>query len=224
MGKQEGQPLGIFSSKFQRVGKGYLRQAENEMWGMSASVIHPTFRGYHRKASAGRRCPLWRLCRRGVSFVESEMAISTAGKKHRLWRAFDQDGLVLDEIVQSRRNSKAAKRLMTRLLQKQGMPRKRSLTGKLRSCGAAKPQVKPHFKHRSHIGLNNRAENSHVPLRKRERMMQQFRSPGGLQLFVPIFSVIRNLFGPSRSYRFALQNLVHRLQAIAEWKAVTIKA
>ncbi|BBD41406.1 transposase (plasmid) [Aminobacter sp. Y103A] len=89
-----------------------------------------------------------------------EVVITIAGRKHWLWRAVDQDGYVLDEIVQNRRNTKAAKRLLTRLLKKQG--------------------VMPDVEHRSHKGLNNRAENSHVPLRKRERIMQGFRPPGAL--------------------------------------------
>ncbi|TDQ13497.1 DDE superfamily endonuclease [Phyllobacterium brassicacearum] len=74
------------------------------------------------------------------------------------------------------------------------------ITDKLRSYGAAKRQVMPGVEHRSHKGLNNRAENSHVPLRKRERMMQGFRSPGGLQRFVAIFSAIRNHFVPPLTF------------------------
>jgi putative transposase len=104
-----------------------------------------------------------------------EVVIGIAGKKHWLWRAVDQDGYVLDEIVQSRRNTKAAKRLLIRLLHKQGMEPKRIITDKLRSYGAARAQVMPNVEHRSHKGLNNRAENSHLPLRKRERIMQRFR-------------------------------------------------
>ena len=150
-----------------------------------------------------------------------EVVVSIAGKKHWLWRAVDQHGYVLDEIVQSRRNTKAAKRLLTRLLQKQGMPPKRIITDKLRSYGAAKNQIMPHVEHRSHKGLNNRAENSHVPLRKRERMMQYFRSVGALQRFVSIFSAVRNLIVPPRSKRSAFGIQTHRLRAMAEWKAVT---
>ncbi|MBB3148388.1 transposase-like protein [Phyllobacterium trifolii] len=97
--------------------------------------------------------------------------ISIGGRKHWLWRAVDQDSYVLDEIVQTRRNTKAATRLMIRLLKKQGLTPKRIITDKLRSYGAAKRQVMPKVEHRSHKGLNNRAENAHVPLRKRERMM-----------------------------------------------------
>jgi putative transposase len=87
------------------------------------------------------------------------------------------------------------------------------ITDKLRSYGAARQQVMPHVEHRSHKGLNNRAENSHVPLRKRERMMQGFRSPGGLQRFISVFSAVRNLFVPPRSQRSAFQNRVHRIHA-----------
>ena len=79
------------------------------------------------------------------------------------------------------------------LLKKQGLRPKRIITDKLRSYGAAKREVMPSVEHRSHKGLNNRAENSHVPLRKRERVMQGFRSVGGLQHFISIFSAVRNL-------------------------------
>ncbi|RCW78838.1 transposase [Phyllobacterium bourgognense] len=133
-------------------------------------------------------------------------------------RAVDQDGYVLDEIVQSRRNTKAARRLLKRLLRKQGMAPKRMITDKLRSYGAARRQLMAHGEHRSHKGLNNRAENSHVPLRKRERVMQGFRSPDSLQRFVSIFSAVRNLFVPPRISRFAFQIHLHRLGAMAEWK------
>lgn len=103
-----------------------------------------------------------------------EILISISGKKPYLWRAVDQDGYVLDEIIQTRRNTKAAKRLLMRLLKQQGLPPKRMITDKLRSYGAAKRQIMPSVEHRSHKGLNNRAENSHVPLRKREWSMQIF--------------------------------------------------
>ena len=104
------------------------------------------------------------------------------------------------------------------------MPPKRIITDKLRSYGVAKKQIMPNVEHRSHKGLNNRAENSHVPLRKRERMMQRFRSAGAIQRFVLIFSAVRNLFVPPRSKRSALQIQIYRLQAMMQWKAVTCAA
>ena len=81
-------------------------------------------------------------------------------------------------------------------------------------------QVIPSVEHRSHKGLNNRAENSHLPLRRRERAMQGFRSPGGLQRLATIFSAVRNLFVPPRSRRSALAMHLHRPTAMAEWKTV----
>ncbi|WP_407664116.1 IS6 family transposase [Microvirga alba] len=148
-----------------------------------------------------------------------EVVVAIAGQKHWLWRAVDQDGYVLDEIVQTRRNAKAAKRVLRRLLKRQGMTPKRIITDKLPSYRAAKRQVMPGVDHWSHKSLNNRAENSHVPLRKRERVMQGFRSPGGLQRFVSVFAAVRNHFVPPNSRRSALALHLHRLTAMAEWKS-----
>jgi putative transposase len=149
-----------------------------------------------------------------------EVVISIAGQKHWLWQAVDQDGYVLDEIVQTRRDTKAAKRLLARLMKQQGGPPRRMITDKLGSYAAARRQIMPEVEHRSHKSLNNRAENSHLPLRKRERAMQGFRSPRGLQRFVSVFSAVRNLFVPPRSSRPAPATRLHRLTTMAEWKAV----
>lgn len=150
-----------------------------------------------------------------------EVVVTIGGRKHWLWRAVDQDGYVLDEIVQARRNTKAAKRRLGRLLKNQACLPKRIVTDKLRSYGAARRQLMPRVEHRSHKGLNNRAENSHLPLRKRERVMQRFRSPGALQRFVCVFSAIRNLFVAPRSKRSASDLHLQRLAAMAHWKALT---
>jgi putative transposase len=175
-------------------------------WGMKFGPDYA--RRLRRKKPSGN--DVWHL---------DEVVITIAGRKNWLWRAVDQDGYVLDEIVQNRRNTKAARRLLIRLLKKQGTAPKRMITDKLRSYGAAHRQIMPHVEHRSHKGLNNRAENSHVPLRKRERIMQGFRSPGGLQRFVSVFSAVRNLFVPPRSQRSAFQTRAHHILALVEWKA-----
>jgi putative transposase len=153
-----------------------------------------------------------------------EVVVIIAGQKHWLWRAVDQDGYVLDEIVQTRRDPKAAKRLLKRLLKKQGCPPRRMITDKLGSYAAARRQIMPAVAHRSHRGLNNRAENSHLPLRRRERAMQGFRPPGGLQRFTSVFSAVRNLFAPPRFRRAALATHLHRLAAMAEWKSAACVA
>jgi putative transposase len=114
-----------------------------------------------------------------------------------------------------------ARRLLRRLLRKQGMPPKGIITDKLRSYSAAKRDLMPTVEHRSHKGLNNRAENSHLPRRKREHQMQGFRSAGGLQRFITTFSAIRNLFVAPHRSRSALATHIHRVRAMAHWKIVT---
>ena len=118
-------------------------------------------------------------------------------------------------------DAKAAKRLLVRLLKKQGLAPKRIVTDKLRSYGAARRDVMSAVEHRLHKGLNNRAENSHVPLRIRERIMQGFRSVGGLQRFISVFSALRNLFVPPHRKRSAVATNIHRIRAMPQWKAVT---
>jgi putative transposase len=188
-----------------------LRLVEELLLERSIVVSYETIRRWGKKFGPdyARRLSRKKPSGNDVRHLD-EVVITIAGRKHWIWRAVDQDGYVLDEIV---------RRLLTRLLKKQGIAPKRMITDKLRSYGAARRQVMPRVEHRPHKGLNNRAENSHVPLRKRERMMQGFRSLGGLQRFVSVFCVVRNLFVPPRSQRSAFQNRIHRIQAIAEWKA-----
>jgi hypothetical protein len=96
----------------------------------------------------------------------------------------DQDGMVLDILVQSRRDTQAAKRLLRKLLRRQGRAPRLMITDKLASYGAAKRKVMPSVEHRKHKGLNNRSENSHQPTRRRERQMKRFKSAGQAQRFL----------------------------------------
>ncbi|MGM4986051.1 IS6 family transposase [Rhizobiales bacterium] len=173
-----------------------LRMVEDMLAVRGIIVSHQTVRfwaekfGRHfandiRRRSAGKLGDKWHL---------DEVVITSAGKKHWLWRAVDQDGFVLDVLVQSRRNTKAAKRLMRKLLKGQGRSPRLMITDKLRSYGAAKRENMPGVEHRSHKGLNNRAENSHQPLRRREKIMKRFKSARHLQRFVSIHDPIANLF------------------------------
>jgi putative transposase len=174
-----------------------LRLVEEMLLERGIIVSYETVRRWALKFGPdyARRLKRKRPSRRDVWHLD-EVVVTIAGKKHWLWRAVDQDGYVLDEIVQSRRDTKAAKRILKRLLKKQGCPPRRLITDKLGSYASARRQIMPSVEHRAHKGLNNRAENSHVPLRKRERMMQGLRSVGGLQQYVSVFSAVRNLFVP----------------------------
>ena len=97
---------------------------------------------------------------------------------HYLWRAVDQDGNVLDILVQSQRNAKAATRFFKKLLKGLRYAPRVMITDKLASYGAARKQMRLSIEHRQHKGLNNRAENSHQPTRQKERQMKKFKSPG----------------------------------------------
>src|SRR3978361_689539 len=135
-----------------------------------------------------------------------EVVIKIAGVKHWLWRAVDQDGMVLDVLVQSRRDKQAAKRLLRKLLKRQMRPPRVMVTDKLASYSAAKDEVMPSVEHRRHKGLNNRAENSHQPTRRRERQMKRFKSPGQAQRFLSAHDGLNNLFLLRRDHIPAIPN------------------
>src|SRR3954464_4190004 len=146
-----------------------LRMVEEMLAARGITVSHETIRQWALKfgqvfANQIRR----RLPQAGDKWHLDEVAITIAGKKHGLWRAVDQDGIVLDILVQSRRDKQAAKRLLRRLLRRQGQPPRVLITDKLASYPAAKKELRPGVEHRRYKGLNNRAENSHQPTRRRE--------------------------------------------------------
>lgn len=159
-----------------------------------------------------------RQARPGDIWHLDEVRVEIAGQAFWLWRAVDQEGIVLDEILQNKRDKRAAKQLLKKLIKRHGLPR-RIVTDKLRSYGAAKRELAPGLKHLSHKGLNNRAENSHLPFRKRERCMHGFRSPGGLQRYVSCHSAVRNRFTAPARRRSANQIRCHRLEAFDAWKS-----
>ncbi|MDL2403113.1 IS6 family transposase [Rhizobium mayense] len=173
-----------------------LRMVEDMLGALGIIVSHQTVRLWAEKfgrafANDIRRRSSGQL---GDKWYLDEVVISIRGKMHRLWRAVDQDGFVLEVLVQSRRNVKAAKRLMRKLLKGQGQTPRVMITDKLRSYDAAKREVMPGVEHRSHKGLNNRAENSHQPVRRRERIMKRFKSQRQLQRHPSIHDPIANLF------------------------------
>jgi putative transposase len=110
----------------------------------------------------------------------------------------DQHGVVLDILVQDRRNASAAKRFFKRLLAGLRFKPRRIVTDGLRSYGAAKREILPNVRHRTSRYLNNRAENSHRPTRRRERQMQRFKSPEQAQRFLSAHSMIYGHFRPRR--------------------------
>jgi putative transposase len=116
--------------------------------------------------------------RPGDTWHLDEVFLTINGERHYLWRAVDQDGHVLDILVQRRRNKAAAKKFFRKLLKGLRYVPRVIITDKLKSYGAAKQDMLPSVEHRQHRYLNNRAENSHQPTRRREWRMQGFKSPG----------------------------------------------
>src|SRR5918995_647824 len=199
-----------------------LRMVEEMLAARGIDVSHETVRQWARKfgqdfANQIRR----RLPCAGDKWHLDEVCLMIRGTKHWLWRAVDQDGFVLDVLVQSRRDKRAAKRLLRKLLKRQCRVPRVMITDKLASYGAAKKEITPGVEHRQHKGLNNRAENSHQPTRRRERQMKRFKSAGQAQRFLSAHDQINNLFHFRRDHRPAAQYRAARTQAFAIWAEVT---
>lgn len=148
------------------------------------------------------------------------MVASIKGKKFWLWRAVDANGYVLDALLQSRRNKRAALGLMRKLLKIQGSAPRVMITDKLRSYSAAKAELMLGVEHRSHKGLNNRAENSHLPVRRRERRMMRFKSARQCWRFVSTHGQIANLFLLHRKHLTTADHRQLRSQAAAIWRDI----
>jgi putative transposase len=150
-----------------------------------------------------------------------EVFLSIKGQRHYLWRAVDQDGIILDILVQQRRDTKAAKTFFRKLLKGcQYVPRV-LITDQLKSYGAAKREMLPGVEHRQHRYLNNRAENSHQPTRQRERRMQGFKSPGHAQRFLAAYGPITQYFRPRRHLLPAPLYREKMRQRFQIWQEVT---
>ena len=128
-----------------------------------------------------------------------EMVVRINGKRMFMWRAVDDEGEVLDALVQKRRNKRAALRLLRKFLKRQGYVPDRFVTDGQLSYGAALEILGCRRHHRpGRLRENNRAENSHLSVRRRERKMQRFKSQGEAQRFVSIHGAIYNLFNVQR--------------------------
>lgn len=150
-----------------------------------------------------------------------ECVISIRGEKHILWRAVDQDGFVDEVLVQKRRDTKAAKRFIRKLLSGQGCSSRVMVTDKLGSYGAANREIGLSVcEHRQHKGLNNRAENSHQPIRRRERIMKRFKSARHVQKFAFIHDPIYNLHYFPRSKFSSANHRELRQAATNMWREI----
>ena len=156
----------------------------------------------------------------GSKWSLDEVFLKINGVPHYLWRAVDQHGAVIDILVQPKRDRFAAERFFRQLLRRTGREPRVIITDKLRSYAAAKRRVWPHVVHRQGRYLNNRAENSHQPTRRRERQMKKFKSPEQAQRFLSAFDPIATHFRTHRHRISAARHRVLREDRFAIWDEV----
>ena len=187
-------------------------------------VSHESIRQWCTKFGAAYAAGLRRRrVRAGDKWHLDEVLLKIRGKKHWLWRAVDQNGLVLDILVQDRRDQHAAERFLRQVLEgENGTEPRVVITDKLASYPPAIRQVLPHTEHRRHKRLNNRAENSHLPTRKRERILQRFKSAEHAQRFLGPFGAVCNHFRPRRHLLTASTYRQIRTERHTVWRDVTL--
>ena len=158
----------------------------------------------------------------GDTFFIDEVFVKINGIQHYLWRAVDQDGEVVDVLLQTRRDGKAAKRFFKRLLKTHRMEPRKIVTDKLRSYGVAHRELIPDTIHDTSQYANNRAELSHQPTRVRERVMRRFKSTQQAQRFLSVHAAVYNLFNLGRHLTSARNYRIFRMRAFASWKYAVV--
>jgi putative transposase len=159
--------------------------------------------------------------RLGDTWHLDELFVTIHGQRRYLWRAVDQDGDVIDILVQPRRDRHAAERFFRKLLKGQGREPRRLVTDRLRSYAAAHRTIMPSVAHDTSQYANNRAEVSHEPTRQRERGMRRFKSMAQAQRFLSVHGITQNLFRVGRHLLRAANYRMLRARAFAVWNAVT---
>ncbi len=198
------------------------REVEELLAARGVIVTHETIRQWCRKFGQAYANQLRQMrARTGDKWHLDEVFLKINGKRHYLWRAVDQQGNVLDVLVQSRRNKGAAKKFFRKLLKDCEYAPRVLITDKLGSHAAAKREVLVGVEQRPSRYLNNRAENSHQSTRKHERMMQRFKSAGHAQCFLSDFSQIRQHFCPGRHLFRAGEYGTARQRRFQVWNEVT---
>ena len=159
--------------------------------------------------------------RLGDTWHVDEFFVNIRGQQHYLWRAVDQDGDVIDILLQSRRDGRAAERFFRKLLKGQGHEPRRLVTDKLRSYAAAHRTIMPSVAHDTSQYANNRAEVPHEPTRQRERQMRRFKSSAQAQRFLSVHGITQNLFRVGRHLLRAANHRLLRARAFLVWNAAT---
>jgi putative transposase len=195
-----------------------FRNIEELLAARGITVSYETIRNWCQKFGQ-RYCKLLKKNRGrlGNTWYLDEVFININGVLHYLWRAVDQDGDVIDILVQKRKDKKAAKRFFRKLLKGQQAVPIRIITDKLRSYSAAMKELIPDVEHSTKQYENNRCELSHRPSRQQERQMRKFKSQGQAQRFLSCHGVVNNLFKLGRHLMKANNYRFIRDKSFIEW-------
>ena len=158
----------------------------------------------------------WRRPQPSDRWHLDEMVVRIAGKRMYLWRAVDHESEVLDMLVQRRRDSRAALRLMRKLLKKQDFAPKLLVTDKLGSYASAFRRLGLSCPHEQELRKNNRAENSHQVVRRGERKLQRFKSARSAQCFLSMHAAVHNTFNLQRHLVSRSTLRIFRAEAAAQ--------
>jgi putative transposase len=158
----------------------------------------------------------------GDTFYLDEVFVKINGIQYYLWRAVDQDGDVVDVLLQKRRDGEAAKRFFARLLKSNGGIPRKIVTDKLRSYNVAHRELVPDVLHDTSQYANNRAELSHQPTRVRERGMRKFKSVGQAQRFLGVHATVYTLFNLGRHLISAKNYRNFRRDAFTVWQSAVV--
>jgi putative transposase len=201
-----------------------LRNVEDLLHERGVDISHETVRyWWHRfgpmfaaeirkRRVAGMRSSRWR-------WHLDEIFVKINGERHYLWRAVDHEGEVLESFVTKTRDKRAALKFLKKAMRKHGQPEV-IVTDKLRSYGAALKEIGAGDRQETGRWLNNRAENSHLPFRRRERAMLRFRRMRSLQKFVAVHASVSNHFNQERSLSSRLLFKANRAAALTEWRSL----
>jgi putative transposase len=198
------------------------RDVEERLFARGVLVTYEAIRQWCRKFGQQYAHQLRRQrSRPGDKWHLDEVLLTITGARHYLWRAVDQDGHVLDMLVQRRRNKHAAKPFFRKRLKGLTDVPRVIITEKLKSYGAAKQDILPGVAHRQHRYLKNRAENSHQPTRQRERRMPGCKSPGHAPRVLAAYGPMAQYFRPRRYRLSASASRQERQQRFQMWGEIT---
>ncbi len=199
-----------------------LRDVEDLLSERGIVVSYETIRQWCEKFGPAYAALLKRRrARLGDTWYLDEVFVTIRGRRLYLWRAVDQDGDLIDLLVQPRRNRHAAERFFRKLLKGQGCEPRRLVTDKLRSYSAAHRVLMPGVVHDTSQYANNRAEVSHQSTRRRERQMQRFKSAAQAQRFLVVHGLVGNLFRVGRHLLRSAHHRLFRERAFRVWEAAT---